>query len=538
MRKLLPILFLFVGFALFAQEQDSTYMFRLLLLDKGESGFSTQEPRRFLSEKAIDRRIRQGIDIDETDLPISSAYLSMISAAGVRIVAQSKWVQTVTVRTENRADTALLLSLPFVERLQMVYRGILKPVEEDTVPLNPFPTEAGQTYTDYYGRGFSQIAMHNGNLLHEAGYRGDGMTIAVFDGGFHNVDKIDAFAQDRIAGAKDFTHMAIDPFRIKSQHGTRVLSCMLSGKENVMVGTAPEASYYLFCSEVDGIEFPVEEDYWIAGVEYADSLGVDIITTSLGYTVFDDSTMNHHQSQLDGESILMSRAATRAAEKGIFVLNAAGNEGGKTWNTISVPSDARDILTVGAIKADGSPAGFTPAGPTADGRTKPDVVSLGVGTGLIASNGALTASDGTSYATPVLAGLTACLWQALPELNCKELLQLIQSSSDRYAEPDKQYGYGIPDMFKAYEKKTSINRPGLPEKTPLVRHIGAYLFIDTPPELFPLCKLTVYTMIGEKAMGIDSLQHASVRVNHLPGGMYIALLEGPSIHQACKFIIR
>lgn len=539
MRILLLFITTFFSFLLPAQEQDSTYMFRLLLRDKGESGFSVDNPGQFLSQKAIERRIRQGIAVDDTDLPIAASYLSQVKNTGAEVIAQSKWVKTITIATKQYDRKEQLAALPFVDSIQLVYKGLIRQIEEDTLPANILPVKANTPLDEYYGEGFAQIALHNGNLLHEAGYKGAGLSIAVFDGGFHNADKIEAFDQERIAAVKTFSHLGAHPFRIRSEHGTRVLSCMLSNKENTMVGTAPEASYYLFCSEVDNCEFPVEEDYWIAGLEYADSLGVNITTTSLGYTHFDNDAaeMNHQTADLDGEHVLMSRAAGMAAEKGILVLNAAGNEGNKSWGTLSIPSDAKNILTVGAVDSRGELASFTPTGPTADGRVKPDVMGIGVATSLIAADGSLVQQNGTSYSTPVIAGLAACLWQAFPEWSNKELISRIQQSADRYHTPDNRYGYGIPDVFRAYEQNSSSIREE--ELTyGQIRQIGNYLFIDVEAGRLNDCKLSIYSPIGRLIESIHRPEHASVNVNYLPRGMYIALLEGQDIRQSCKFIIR
>lgn len=540
MRIILLFINCFLVFLLLpAQEPDTTYMFRLLLKDKGESIYSIHEPEKFLSPSSIARRSKQGIAVDETDLPLSPSYLTEITSLGVEIVAKSKWLQTVTIKTQDATDSTKLTALPYVDSLLLVYKGPLTPMEEDTLPSSPLLVTSNQTYQDIYGAGFGQIAMHNGNLLHEAGFRGEGISIAVFDGGFHNADKIEAFDPDRIVDVKKFNHLQAHPYRIKAEHGTRVLSCMLANKENLMVGTAPDASYYLFCTEVDNSEFPVEEDYWITALEYADSIGVDITTTSLGYTEFDLPERNHRKTDLDGESVLMSRAATMAADKGIFVLNAAGNEGNRVWNTISFPSDAKRTLTVGAVNLQGEAAVFTPTGPTVDGRIKPDVVGTGESTSLIASDGRVVNSNGTSYSTPVIAGLAACLWQALPKLSNLELLELIQAFSDRYTAPDHQYGYGIPDVFKAYETgSSSLNTTPKPVQSLLIRHIGTYLYVDIPAGEVAGCKLTLYNTVGKIVEMTSSLPHATFSVGHLPFGMYIALLEGNGIHQACKFIVR
>ncbi len=513
-------------------------MYRLLLKDKGQSRFSITEADQFLSEKAIQRRNKQGININETDLPIDPSYFARIRETGVSIVAHSKWVKTITVKTNHISDKDRLSALPFVDDAILVWKEVITPMPEDTLPTQPFVVTASQPWAGVYGIGFDQIALNNGNLLHEAGYKGQGMTIAVMDGGYHNVDMIDAFNKDQILEARTFSHEATPPFRIKAQHGTRVLSCMLSNKENVMIGTAPEASYYLFCTEVDGPEFPVEEDYWISAIEYADSIGVDIASTSLGYTEFPQlPEMSHTHEQLDGKTVLMSIAAGMAADKGILVLNAGGNEGNKSWRTISIPSDARNILTVGAVSSDCTLASFTPYGPTADNRIKPEITGVGNGTGLIASNGTLVTSNGTSYSTPVMAGLTACLWQALPSLTNKELINIIIQSSHKYSAPDNRYGYGIPDVFKAYEKvQSSIPENLSRQQKVLIRPIGNYLLVDIDFNKLFSCKLTVYNALGKIVEKKDSLAYATFDISHLSKGIYIALLEGPEIHQACKFV--
>ena len=516
--------------------EETTYMFRILLKDKGQSTYSIQKPEEFLSEKAILRREKQGIAIDETDLPVNTSYIFQIKNTGVQIVTQSKWLNTVSVKTTDSLSVDKLLQLPFVDTLSLVFKGTINQEQEDIIPENPLIVTATPE-TNHYGVAFTQIAMHNGNLLHEAGYKGAGMTIAVIDAGFHNVDCIDALNNDQILGAKTFSYTTAHPFRTKNQHGTRVLSCMLSNKANVMVGTAPEASYFLFCSEVDGSEFPIEEDFWVAAIEYADSIGVDIATTSLGYTTFDLPEMNHQQQQLDGNTILMSKAATLAAEKGMLLLNAAGNEGGRTWSTISFPSDAEKILTVGALVSSESLSSFSPMGPSADGRVKPDIMALGTSASLIDSNGNLIKGNGTSYATPIMAGLTACLWQAFPDRTNLELIEMIQRSSHKYTSPDNHYGYGIPDVFNVYEDQKSAWQP-LSSPKSLIRQIGNYLLVNTAIDNLSLCKLTIYNSLGEIVTEIKPLSHTSVDLSHLPRGVYIALLQCSGTHQACKFIKR
>jgi subtilisin family serine protease len=515
-----------------------TYMFRIMLTDKGSSACTTARPQEFLSQPSIDRRTRQGIAVDETDLPIDTAYIRRIEALGTEIVAQSKWLQTITVRTTDSLLIDGLLALPFTDTLYLVYRKILPQPAEKAAPDGLLTVQPDPLHTGAYGAAFDQIAIHNGHLLHEKGFRGAGMTIAVIDGGFRNADTIDALDRNKIVEAKDFSYLRSNPYRTSVAHGTQVLSCMLADKQNVYTGTAPDAHYRLFSSEVADGEFPVEEDCWIAAIEYADSIGVDISTTSLGYNLFDLPEMNHAPERLDGQSALISRAARMAAEKGILVLHAAGNEGEKPWQTITFPSDADKTLTVGAIRTDSSLSPFTPKGPTADGRTKPDLVAIGTATAIIGGDGTVLHGNGTSYATPIMAGLTACLWQAFPALTNLEIIDLLRRLSHRFNDPDAYYGYGIPDVFKAFEETTAQSSTAAPRSDSLIRHIGNYLLIDLDIVRLSSCRLTIHNVLGNKVTAVESLPYASFDVSRLPGGLYVAHLEGPRIYQTYKFILR
>ena len=435
-------------------------MFRLELKDKGNPPYTIENPSAYLSEKSIERRLRQGISVDSTDLPIDPVYLSEIKATGALIKATSKWVETVTVYLPDSSAVPALKSLNFVDTLYCVWKGDLP--QSDLLKLKQDKYEKPELYSsssnediNMYGEGYVQISMLNGDILHNAGFKGKGMSIAVLDIGFQNSDQIPAFNFDQIKEVKNFTHKLEDPLRITESHGTSVLSCMLSNQPGTMIGTAPEADYYLFKTEVEGEEFPVEEDYWVTAMEYADSIGIDVVNTSLGYSIFDDSLMNHTQEQLDGYTILASRAASMAGNKGMLVFNAAGNEGDKAWGKITVPGDADNIITVAAVKADETISAFSSRGPAADGRIKPDLSAMGESTALFRADGTLTRGSGTSFASPVLTGAGACLWQALPHKSSKEIIALMKSVGDRHDNPDFAYGYGIPDMGKAYSDNVS-----------------------------------------------------------------------------------
>jgi subtilisin family serine protease len=304
-----------------------------------------------------------------------------------------------------------------------------------------------------YGDALDQIRLNNALLLHNEGYKGQGITIAVIDAGFHNADLYpDILDAQKIRGVKNFTHQTGNPCRSPEMHGTLVLSCMLANCPGKMIGAAPEASFYLLQAEVNGEEFPVEEDYWVAALEYADSLGVDIVTSSLGYNQFNDTTMNHPLEDLDGCTIPASRAASIAASKGIALFHSVGNEGDRLWQKTTVPADARNLLAVGAVAKDSTHASFSSWGILSDGRIKPDVMAMGQQVCVFDPTIGITTSQGTSFATPLLAGMGACLWAALPSLSAMELMALIRESADRYTCPHSHYGYGIPNIGAAYLK--------------------------------------------------------------------------------------
>lgn len=427
-----------------------SYCFRVYLKDKGDSGFTVDEPEAFLSKESVQRRKKTGTPVTASDLPIASSYLDTLVSAGVEPVVQSKWLSTVVVTSADSTAADRLKNLTIVDSVKWVYKGHdVIPAQEEDQEIRFSPSDA--LLKEKYGYAETQIKMLNGIKLHDAGFRGEGMRVAVIDAGFKNVDRISVFDSLQLIG----THNVISPGHSvydADDHGTKVLSCMAANMPGIMVGTAPEASYLLIKSEDSDSEYPIEEDYWAAAVEYADSVGVDVISSSLGYFEFDADELSYHQSALDGKSSLISQAAYIAAQKGILMFCSAGNEGNGSWGKITFPSDASDVLTVGAITEEKKKSIFSSVGFTADYRVKPDVVALGSGSCVIDPQGSIRYSSGTSFATPILAGLGVCLWQALPGLTNKEIIALLQEVSSQAKQPDAELGYGIPNMYKAYKK--------------------------------------------------------------------------------------
>ena len=456
MRKLISFLAIAL-LATGASAQQDTLKYRISLKDKAATEYSLKKPEKYLSAKAIERRRKQNLPIDSTDLPVCRKYIDEIRKQGVKIVVTGKWDNFVTVSCNDTTLIDRIAALPFVLSTEKVWisPGAGKPsmaTERDSV-LNQ-PTIHSDSI---YGRAITQIQMSNGDKLHEAGFKGQGMTIAVIDAGFHNVDKITAMQNIRILGTKDFVNQQADIFA-ESSHGMSVLSCIGMNRPDIMTGTAPEASFWLLRSEDEYSEHLVEQDYWSAAVEFADSVGVDVINTSLGYYSFDDKSKNYKYRDLDGRHALMSRQASHIADKGMILVCSAGNSGAGSWKKITPPGDADNVLTVGAIDKRAVLATFSSVGNTADHRVKPDVVAVGVGSDVIRTDGNQGRANGTSFSSPIMCGMVTCLWQACPTLTAKEVIELVRRSCDRAGFPDNIYGYGVPDMWKAYNDYKSNNK--------------------------------------------------------------------------------
>lgn len=442
---------------------DKTYIFRVALADKHGTPFSLSRPSRFLSAKAIERRVRQHLELDSTDLPVNPAYLGAIRSKGVDVVGVSKWNNTAIVRTTDPALLDSVAALPCVRRVSEVWAS------PDSVDA---PSQRLRYHTEFnqwdtirhtpYGAAYQQVAMLGGQRLHRYGFTGRGVTIAVLDGGFMNADRIPCMREINVVGSRDFVvPPSTDVFK-EMEHGTKVLSVIGVNQPGVFIGTAPDASFWLLRCEDSSSEFPVEEDYWAAAAEFADSVGVDIISSSLGFHAFDNPAYNYKLNQLDGHTALISRTASMLAGKGIVLVCSAGNDGMASWKKINVPADADDIITVGAVTPDLRNAAFSSIGPTADGRVKPDVMALGSPAAVITGRGTVIRDVGTSFSAPLVAGMVACLWQALPNATARDVIAMVRRCSSNYATPDNIYGYGVPDFWRAVvegsKKKLTVKK--------------------------------------------------------------------------------
>ena len=398
-----------------------------------------------LSPRAVEQRAKWDIPTDAMDYPVAHLYVDSLRRMGAKVFHTSRWFNGATVEMSDELASKVQ-ALDFVDAVEMTRDN-----SESLYASKRRVITREETSDDPGILSEQQLALYNLLPLHEAGFEGQGILMAVCDGGFYNANILTCFRQEQELGHFDFTDDAVDIYGHTGTHGTECLST-ISGSTTIYKGAATKANYYLMRSEESNTESPKEMDNLVVALETADSLGVNVFSVSLGYAYFDNDKWSlNKNTDLDGKTTRVSRAATIAARKGMLVCVAAGNEGNNAWRTISVPADADSILTVGAVSTWGEIGNFSSYGPSSDGRIKPEVCAVGVRTQLINPGGNIVTSNGTSFATPLLAGLAASLWSALPDENAMQIRSRIIRSADRYLNPDtQQYGYGIPNAWKAY----------------------------------------------------------------------------------------
>jgi serine protease AprX len=412
--------------------------------DKNNTPYNLNEPEVFLSERAIMRRCNQNIAIDWYDIPVNQSYIdAVVALPDVSFLYASKWFNAIALNIHNTEQLEVIMQFPFVSGYRSV-QGFSRPELDERV-ISPPPSSRNQSY----GTSYHQVAMLNGHYLHDEGYNGAGIQIGVMDGGFAAVNTMMAFEnmfnEDRLLGTYDFVGLQNDVYH-SSTHGTYVLSTMASYWPDSLIGSAYGASYYLFLTEDVTSEYRIEEQNWIAAAEFADSAGVDVLNTSLGYTLFDDSLQNYTYADMDGQTAWISRAGNRAASRGMLVISSAGNSGGNAWRYISAPADADSVLAIGAVRADSVVTGFSSRGPSFDGRVKPNVCAQGLWTVLAETDNTVRVGNGTSFSSPVLAGLAACLWQTNPMATSGQVFHAIEQSAHLYNSPNDSLGFGLPDF--------------------------------------------------------------------------------------------
>jgi hypothetical protein len=459
MRKL-SIILLCIALSFNSLFAQSPAKYWVQFTDKKGSLYSIERPEEFLSTRAIENRKRYNIRIEETDIPVNPHYISTVMAldSGMMLFTRSKWLNGITIYSQLDSIQSMVEQLPFVKHCEKTIT-MKKPENPYKERFYYTPKEASkvieQSINDEldYGKGREQLRVNNVHWLHRMGFKGEGMVMMIMDAGFQNADTLrhfkKIFEENRILGGRNFVLPGNTIFR-KESHGTMVFSCIAANISGELIGSAPNVMAYFAVTEDSRSENTVEEDNWVAGVEWADSLGCKVLNSSLGYTKFDDTLRKRTFTDLNGETSRASRAATIAASKGMLICNSAGNEGQKKWKHIGSPADAKDILSVGAVNDQGVKAPFSSFGPTADGRVKPDAVAVGEGTWVGNPFGRTTRANGTSFSSPILSGMVVCLWQAFPAKTNAEIMDAIRKSGAQYSHPDDALGYGITDFLKAY----------------------------------------------------------------------------------------
>ncbi len=433
---------------------QATRKYLVLLRDKASTPYSISRPEQFLSQRSILRRQKQNIALLERDLPVNPAYVTQLQQAGAKIWFTSRWLNAVLIETTD-ATIATVQKLPFVKGLEFGRslanaRASAETNATSANKLNPAGPLENEPLN--YGNSQVQITQLGADKMHQQGYHGEGMLIGVLDAGFLNGDKVSflkpLFDENRVLATYDFVKKETSVYEDDS-HGLSCLSAIAATADKQLYGTAYKASFILLRTEDAGSEKQIEEANWLFGAEFADSAGVDVISSSLGYTQFDDPSTSYTYPNLDGKTALSTRAAQIATETGMVVVVAAGNEGSNAWRYISAPSDAASVLAIGAVTQTGQRSAFSSIGPSADGRVKPDLAARGQGTIIGSPGGQVVSGNGTSFAAPLVAGLAAGFWQAHPRLTAAQVTEALRRSGSQYANPDTQLGYGIPNFERA-----------------------------------------------------------------------------------------
>jgi len=524
--KLLFFLFFITSNYFVAQTIEDAWVY---FKDKPSESSFLATPITMLSQRAIDRRTRYNIPFDSKDVPVELSYINQIkNQNGITVFAKSKWLNALHIQG-TQIDINNLLNLTFVasvnfadKSLNSGGKSILKNRFVEKKDKLDFATNFN------YGNATNQIQMLKGDVLHQNNFTGEGMEIAIIDAGFPNVDTYAAFQRIRdnnqILGGYDFVNRN-DNFYTGHYHGMAVLSTIAGYVDNQFVGTAPDAKFYLFISEDDSQESPLEESLWVEAAEKADSLGVDVINTSLGYTTFDKPNYNYSYSDMDGNTTFISRGAEIAFSRGMILVNAAGNEGSSSWHYISAPADAVSVLSIGAVDATGTIAGFSSYGPTSDDRVKPDVDAQGANVYIINSAGSIATSNGTSFASPIMTGVITCLWEAYPNKTNAEIIQMVKESGSLYANPTEQEGYGIPNFESVYN---TLNIETLPnesnEASIYPNPIKDKVTIKFPKNTEEM-EITILNLLGKNMVYKSVLKDKpTLDISYLPNGLYMMQL--------------
>ncbi len=553
MKKTAIILFI-VLLSLHVSAQIAPQKYFIEFTDKDNSPYSIDRPEEFLSPRALERRQNQSIPIDYYDIPVNDSYVNAVRNYGVTILNRSKWLNGITLFCDNPSLITAISQLPFVQsikrcnNIKCLYSNNKFSLEEVILEEDVYfsqSTFVNSKVAYNYGPSFRQTEMLNGDSMHRMGYNGAGKVIAVLDAGFFNADILPAFdslwENNQIIGTKDFVKPGNNVF-LENEHGMEVLSTIGGNLPGLLIGTAPKAKFWLFRTEEKASENIIEEYNWVSAAEFADSAGVDIINSSLGYTQFDDTTYNHTCNDMNGDGTPVTKGANIAATRGMIVVNSAGNSGGSSWKCVSAPADGYTVVAVAAVDSNGNRALFSSVG-EATRRIKPNVAAMGAQTVMSSPNGTITRRSGTSFSSPLIAGMVACLWQAAPSWSNTSIIRSIELSSSQISNPDSLLGYGIPDFPKAL-----LHLIAPPDNIPPALHafpnpFRESLTITRSGINNPTVDIQIIDLLGcirfsrvNQTVGVDKSAFHLDNLTNLPAGSYLLkVVTGESV-QVCKLI--
>jgi hypothetical protein len=535
---ILIILFLVFNSEAIAQVNRYVVYFR----DKLNTPFFIEEPEAFLSSRAIERRERQNISIKEDDLPVNPQYISGVRDLGTSVYFKSKWFNAILIEaTEEQLED--ILQLPYVLKLDYVAPGSLPSVRAGRSSRPSISkTNKRTSNTSAF-----QNQLLGVDIMHEAGFRGEEILIGIFDGGFLNADVLPFFEhlfnEDKINYTYDYVRNGSDVYGY-NRHGTEVFSNIGAFQVGELEGTAYNANFILSITEDDATEFRVEEYNWIFAAEAADSVGVDIINSSLGYNTFNDTSMNYTYEDVNGQTAVISRASAIAVEKGIFLVSSAGNEGNKAWRYLTAPADAFGTLAVGAVNSNLEVASFSSVGPTFDGRVKPDVVALGTSVVVGKIDGSIGFNNGTSFSSPLVTGLVAGIWQANRNLTVPQLLEKVRESGSNFETPNNEIGYGIPNFVRAQNNIILSVKENLLQSFKVFPNpiIAGELFISSEKS-FHNSSFNVKIHASNGMLILDknmtfsqNAEPVALNINELPPGLYGVTITSRKLSEKVKII--
>lgn len=536
MKKTLLYLFLISSLSIFSQNEDAWVYFN----DKPNSAAYLSNPLTMLSQRALDRRTAQNIPLNNNDVPVYQPYIDQIDVAnGITVLAKSKWLNCVHVRG-SQADIAVLSTLSIVNNIHWANNSWNR-MANNQPQVTPVSKQLSTVTNFNYGTSVNQIQMLNGHLLHQQNYTGIGKIIAVLDAGFPSVNTAQPFQRlfvnNLILGGYDFVNKS-NNFYTGNSHGTSVLSCMGGYKDGQLVGTAPDAAYYLYITEDVNSENPVEESYWVEAAEEADKVGVDIITSSLGYFGYDNPSYSHSYSDMIGNKNFASKGANIAFTKGIVVVASAGNTGTTNVPQIGVPAEATNVLAIGAVQADRNYANFSSIGPSFDGRVKPDVMAQGQASVLSDMSGNITTANGTSFSGPIMAGMIASFWQAVPSLSAQQVINFVKQSADRFTNPDPQYGYGIPNFETALNTALGTNSNYISNfelQQSIDENSIRIIFTNDYKDI----KITLFNILGQDVLEKNILHpYEVIDLSILNSGIYLYKVQSNNLSKTGKILIK